>query len=104
MGVEERRDTDASEGRRKRKATADEIEIDVSANEPPSKKALRKEKKKSALKPHGSSQTHPDNGSRDPAPARDLSQGHQTAQKSPYGVWMGIFYDLPKFVSRINLF
>lgn len=73
--------------KRKRQAVA-EIEIDLSAPEPPSKKALRKAKKKGANVP-STATTEPE-VSTDVKDQEDLpSPTAEKNQRSDYGIWIG---------------
>lgn len=63
---------------RKRNLEAAEIEIDVDAPEPPSKKSLRKAKKSSAGKPSGPTPSDPN--SKDPK---------NDTKRSDYSIWIG---------------
>jgi RNA recognition motif-containing protein len=87
MGLEENRDKENSTSRRKRKASSQEIEIDITAAEPPSKKALRKEKKKSSQKKDDMNKTVPESPTR--AKSSDTSKPQKAAEKSHCGIWMG---------------
>ncbi len=88
MEEDERDDREEPKSLRKRKATTQELEIDVSAAEPPSKKALRKEKKKqSTPKADKSSQAISERTSA--AAALESRKDHQGTEKSQYGIWMG---------------
>ncbi|OOF98533.1 hypothetical protein ASPCADRAFT_204274 [Aspergillus carbonarius ITEM 5010] len=72
-----------------------EIEIDISAPEPPSKKALRKLKKKAAEPP---SESATEEKAPAPAPAQAPVDGAANSQKrSDYGVWIG---NLPFFATK----
>ncbi|KAI9735799.1 MAG: hypothetical protein M1834_001263 [Cirrosporium novae-zelandiae] len=70
--------------KRKRSTDVEEIEIDVSAPEPPSKKALRRAKK------HSKSQSHDDtkDGSEN-KPTTQTAETETSQKRSPHGVWIG---------------
>ena len=77
--------TDAGEGIQKKRKLPEvsEIEIDVSAPEPPSKKALRKAKKKGAEDPSDATTDKP-TGETDPK-----KEDSAESKRSEYGVWIG---------------
>lgn len=71
---------------RKRNLEAAEIEIDVDAPEPPSKKSLRKAKKSSAGKTSGDmpTDTKPSN-----TPSKDSKDSKTDSKRSDHGIWIG---------------
>ncbi|EAW09178.1 putative RNA binding protein Rnp24 [Aspergillus clavatus NRRL 1] len=81
---------------KKRKLTdVPEIEIDVSAPEPPSKKALRKAKKKS-----GDSTTETATQESTTVPAKEAKEQDASKKRSEYGIWIG---NLPFTVTKDDL-
>jgi hypothetical protein len=77
--------------RKKRKLSVEEIEVDVNAPEPPSKKALRRLKKGKPLPPpkSGADST--------PEPETKREKKAEVEKRSEYGVWIG---NLPWSVSK----
>ncbi|KAK3351852.1 hypothetical protein B0H65DRAFT_459222 [Neurospora tetraspora] len=73
---------------KKRKADITEIEIDVTAPEPPSKKAKRLLKKGKTLPTKPSSDKGDDSDS-DGEPAKDGEKKKEKKERSPHGVWIG---------------
>lgn len=84
----------AAPSSRKRKLSEDPIEIDLGAPEPPSKKALRKAKKKSNSTPVEKSTSATSETEAEPA------AGQRTKQRSSYGIWIG---NLPFTASKEDL-
>lgn len=85
MSVADPEATDGSKTALKRKAEAAEIEIDVNAPEPPSKKALRKAKRAKVSTDNNSESTEKekkDSLSQKPEPSEDR-------KRSQYGIWIG---------------
>jgi RNA recognition motif-containing protein len=79
---------------KKRKASIEEIEVDISKPEPPSKKALRRLKKGKPLPP-------PKNGAdTSPEPEEDKPKKPETEKRSEHGIWIG---NLPWSVTKADL-
>ena len=79
---------------KKRKASVEEIEVDVNAPEPPSKKALRRLKKGKPLPP-------PKSGAETtPEPGEKKEKNSEVEKRSEHGVWIG---NLPWTVSKEEL-
>ena len=76
---------------KKRKASVEEIEVDINAPEPPSKKALRALKKGKPLPPSKSGAE----SSPEPEPVKDKKT--EVEKRSEHGVWIG---NLPFSVSK----
>ncbi|KAL6252605.1 Nucleolar protein 13 [Rhinocladiella similis] len=87
---------------RKRNAEVAEIEIDVDAPEPPSKKALRKAKRVKSTSKNGLEEVEP-NSETAPTP---VSSSQGPPKRSPYGIWIGNLTftttkdDLTKFLTE----
>ena len=77
---------------KKRKASAEEIEVDVTAPEPPSKKALRRLKKGKPLPPSKSGA--------ESTPEPEPKKKTEVEKRSEHGVWIG---NLPWSVSKDDL-
>ena len=77
---------------KKRKLSVDEIEVDITAPEPPSKKALRLLKKGKPLPPSKSGA--------EPTAAEVETKKAEVEKRSEYGVWIG---NLPWSVSKEDL-
>ena len=79
---------------KKRKAVVEEIEVDITAPEPPSKKALRRIKKGKPLQPSKSGA--------ESTPEQGLKQGKESKveKRSEHGIWIG---NLPFHVSKEEL-
>ncbi|KAI1658051.1 RNA-binding domain-containing protein [Daldinia decipiens] len=89
---------------RKRKPQIDEIEVDLSLPEPPSKKAKRLLKKGKPLpeKPKSDDEAESDDGL--PIPKGGASKGgkgDKKSQRSEHGIWIG---NLPFTLTRVELF
>lgn len=78
---------------KKRKASVDEIEVDITAPEPPSKKALRAMKKGKVLPPSKSG------GESSPEPEA-VPKKKEVEKRSEHGVWIG---NMPFTVSKEDL-
>jgi RNA recognition motif-containing protein len=79
---------------KKRKTNVEEIEVDISLPEPPSKKALRRLKKGKPLPP-------PKNGAETtPEPEAKKAKKAEVEKRSEHGVWIG---NLPFHVSKETL-
>jgi RNA recognition motif-containing protein len=79
---------------KKRKASIEEIEVDISKPEPPSKKALRRLKKGKPLPP-------PKNGAdTSPEPEEDKPKQLEAEKRSEHGIWIG---NLPWSVTKADL-
>lgn len=79
---------------KKRKSSVEEIEVDVNAPEPPSKKALRRLKKGKPLPPSKSG------AESTPEPEPKKEKKAEVEKRSEYGVWIG---NLPWSVSKDDL-
>ncbi|KAF4633050.1 hypothetical protein G7Y89_g5074 [Cudoniella acicularis] len=93
--VDEKSADEAPESRpsKKRKAIVEEIEVDITAPEPPSKKAVRRLKKGKPLPPSKSgAESTPEPEAKKPKA--------EVEKRSEYGVWIG---NLPFFVSKADL-
>ena len=77
---------------KKRKSLADEIEVDITAPEPPSKKALRQLKKGKALPPQKSGA--------ESTPEPEPKKKSEVEKRSEHCVWIG---NLPWTVSKADL-
>jgi RNA recognition motif-containing protein len=77
---------------KKRKTVAEEIEVDINAPEPPSKKALRALKKGKPLPPSKSGADSPEPEAKKEKP--------EVEKRSEHGIWIG---NLPFFVSKDDL-
>ncbi|KAI0099382.1 RNA-binding domain-containing protein [Daldinia grandis] len=88
---------------RKRKSQIDEIEVDLSLPEPPSKKAKRLLKKGKSLpeKPKSDDEAESDDGLPIPKGASKGGKGDKKSQRSEHGVWIG---NLPFTLTRVELF
>ncbi|CAL3967363.1 unnamed protein product [Diplocarpon coronariae] len=84
---------DAERPKKKRKAMADEIEVDISAPVPPSKKELRRLKKGKPL-PASKTAAEPI------ADSEEKKKKAEVEKRSEHGVWIG---NLPFFVSKADL-
>ncbi|KAI9753490.1 MAG: hypothetical protein M4579_005122 [Chaenotheca gracillima] len=71
--------------KRKRNEVVEEIEVDVSAPEPPSKKALRKAKKGKS----GLSQAEKTDAEDSDEGAKSSNEQDKSAKRSEYGIWIG---------------
>jgi RNA recognition motif-containing protein len=79
---------------KKRKTSVEEIEVDISKPEPPSKKALRRLKKGKPLPP-------PKNGAdTSPEPEEEKPKIPEVEKRSEHGIWIG---NLPWSVSKADL-
>ena len=79
---------------KKRKSSAEEIEVDITAPEPPSKKALRRLKKGKPLPP---SKSGADSNTE---PEAKKEKKSEVEKRSEHGVWIG---NLPWSVSKVDL-
>jgi RNA recognition motif-containing protein len=79
---------------KKRKASVEEIEVDITAPEPPSKKALRRLKKGKPLAPSKSG------AESTPEPEAKKEKSSEVEKRSEHGVWIG---NLPWSVSKADL-
>ncbi|KAI1370195.1 RNA-binding domain-containing protein [Hypoxylon crocopeplum] len=88
---------------RKRKSQVDEIEVDLSLPEPPSKKAKRLLKKGKPLpvKPKSDDEAESDDELPIPKTVTKGGKGEKKAQRSDHGVWIG---NLPFTLTRVELF
>jgi RNA recognition motif-containing protein len=88
---------------KKRKAQIDEIEVDLSLPEPPSKKAKRLLKKGKPLptKPTSDDEKEADDGLDVPSSKPKDKDGKEKSKRSEYGVWIG---NLPFTLTRLDLF
>ncbi|KAH6641674.1 hypothetical protein F5144DRAFT_564551 [Chaetomium tenue] len=84
--VSEEEKVDVSSSSKKRKSTLDEIQVDLSLPEPPSKKARRALKKGKALpvKPTSDDEEDGEEGKAD-----GTKDSKKKKERSPYGVWIG---------------
>ncbi|KAL7623106.1 Nucleolar protein 13 [Parahypoxylon ruwenzoriense] len=91
----------ANDSPKKRKSQIDEIEVDLSLPEPPSKKAKRLLKKGKPLpaKPQSDDEGEPNDGL--PVPAKEATKGKEKNKRSEHGVWIG---NLPFTLTRVELF
>ena len=88
-----------SSKKRKRHAPGlEELEVNIAAPEPPSKKALRKAKKGNIVPNDSSSKTHP--VVETPNPNDDRAELVQQSQRSEFGIWIG---NLPWSASKLDL-
>ncbi|KAL3424234.1 RNA recognition domain-containing protein [Phlyctema vagabunda] len=78
---------------KKRKASVDEIEVDITAPEPPSKKALRRLKKGKPLPP-------PRSGAENTPEPEEKKEKKEVEKRSEHGIWIG---NLPWSVSKEEL-
>lgn len=76
---------------RKRKSQIDEIEVDLSLPEPPSKKAKRLLKKGKPLpeKPKSDDEAESEDGLPIPKGASKGGKGDKKSQRSEHGIWIG---------------
>ncbi|KAL2836779.1 hypothetical protein BJY01DRAFT_221584 [Aspergillus pseudoustus] len=89
MGVDRMESIGEGNHKKRKLLDAPEIEIDVSAPEPPSKKALRKAKKKAA-DPEAATKDESSKASKDPDSEKQAETTQAAPQKrSEYGVWIG---------------
>jgi RNA recognition motif-containing protein len=79
---------------KKRKASVEEIEVDITAPEPPSKKALRRLKKGKPLPPSKSG------AESTPEPEKKQEKKTEVEKRSEHGIWIG---NLPWHVSKEEL-
>ncbi|KAM3076697.1 Nucleolar protein 13 [Clarireedia jacksonii] len=79
---------------KKRRLSVDEIEVDITAPEPPSKKALRRLKKGKPLPPSKSG------ADSSPEPEAKKEKKAEVEKRSGHGVWIG---NLPWSVSKVEL-
>jgi RNA recognition motif-containing protein len=79
---------------KKRKASVKEIEVDISAPEPPSKKALRRLKKGKPLPPSKSG------AESTPEPEKKQAKKTEVEKRSEHGIWIG---NLPWHLSKEDL-
>ncbi|KAE9378206.1 hypothetical protein N431DRAFT_435376 [Stipitochalara longipes BDJ] len=79
---------------KKRKASVEEIEVDITAPEPPSKKALRRLKKGKPLPPSKSG------AESTPEPEKKQAKKTEVEKRSEHGIWIG---NLPWHVSKEEL-
>ncbi|PMD44446.1 hypothetical protein L207DRAFT_509192 [Hyaloscypha variabilis F] len=79
---------------KKRKTSVDEIEVDITAPEPPSKKALRRLKKGKPLPPSKSG------AESTPEPEKKQAKKTEVEKRSEHGIWIG---NLPWHVSKDEL-
>ena len=87
-----------SKKRKRQDATAEELEVDINAPEPPSKKALRKAKKAKQAPIESLSKAKakvPPSG-----PDDEKSEPSEPAKRSEYGIWIG---NLPWSASKSDL-
>jgi len=75
-----------SSKKRKRTSTDDDLEIDITAPEPPSKKALRKLKKHPELVPKP---IKPSTDSTDSTAPKEEFPEHSSQARSKFGIWIG---------------
>ncbi|PQE23383.1 hypothetical protein CJF32_00009397 [Rutstroemia sp. NJR-2017a WRK4] len=87
-------DDDGASPNKKRKLSVDEIEVDITAPEPPSKKALRRLKKGKPLPPSKSG------AESSPEPQAKKEKKAEVEKRSGHGVWIG---NLPWSVSKAEL-
>lgn len=87
----------ASKKRKRQDTTAEELEVDITAPEPPSKKALRKARKAKQTPaeplPNDKGKVHPGSDDGKPEPS-------EPAKRSEYGIWIG---NLPWSASKADL-
>ncbi|KAI1205154.1 RNA-binding domain-containing protein [Annulohypoxylon truncatum] len=90
---------------KKRKSQIDEIEVDLSLPEPPSKKAKRLLKKGKPLpvKPNSDDEAESEDGLPIPKTKGDVkgAKGDKKSQRTEHGVWIG---NLPFTLTRVELF
>jgi RNA recognition motif-containing protein len=79
---------------KKRKTVVEEIEVDITAPEPPSKKALRRLKKGKPLPPSKSG------AKSSPEPETKQAKKSEVEKRSEHGIWIG---NLPWHVSKTEL-
>jgi RNA recognition motif-containing protein len=79
---------------KKRKVSVEEIEVDITAPEPPSKKALRRLKKGKPLPPSKSG------AESTPEPVEKQAKKSEVEKRSEHGIWLG---NLPFHVSKEDL-
>jgi RNA recognition motif-containing protein len=79
---------------KKRKASVEEIEVDITAPEPPSKKALRRLKKGKPLPPSKSG------AESTPEPEKKPAKKTEVEKRSEHGIWIG---NLPWHLSKEEL-
>jgi RNA recognition motif-containing protein len=79
---------------KKRKTVVEEIEVDITAPEPPSKKALRRLKKGKPLPPSKSG------AESSPEPEVNQAKKSEVEKRSEHGIWIG---NLPWHVSKTEL-
>lgn len=79
---------------KKRKSSVEEIEVDITAPEPPSKKALRRLKKGKPLPPSKSG------AESTPEPEKKQAKKTEIEKRSEHGIWIG---NLPWHVSKDEL-
>jgi RNA recognition motif-containing protein len=79
---------------KKRKASVEEIEVDITAPEPPSKKALRRLKKGKPLPPSKSG------AESTPEPEKKQAKKSEIEKRSEHGIWIG---NLPWHLSKEDL-
>jgi RNA recognition motif-containing protein len=79
---------------KKRKASVEEIEVDITAPEPPSKKALRRLKKGKPLPPSKSG------AESTPEPEKKQAKKSEVEKRSEHGIWIG---NLPWHLSKEDL-
>jgi len=94
-----------SSKKRKREALPDEIEVDVAAPEPPSRKALRRLKKGKPAIPTATSLTNAaiqaeDDSDLDDTRPKKTTAGAGESKRSEYGVWIG---NLPFAANPVSL-
>ena len=90
-----------SRKRKRREATAEEIEVDVTAPEPPSKKALRKAKKGNAALAASKAESKNATVQIGSVPNEDASANASAPPKrSEYGIWIG---NLPWTTTKADL-
>ena len=94
-----------SRKRKRKESTGEELEVDVTAPEPPSKKALRKAKKGKATpagsKPESKSAVvQTDHGSNETASGDATVDASVPPKRSEYGIWIG---NLPWTASKADL-
>ncbi|KAI2466423.1 hypothetical protein F4781DRAFT_353256 [Annulohypoxylon bovei var. microspora] len=88
---------------KKRKAQIDEIEVDLSLPEPPSKKAKRLLKKGKPLpaKPKSDDEAESEDELKIPKGEAKGAKGDKKSQRAEHGVWIG---NLPFTLTRVELF
>ncbi|KAI0836692.1 hypothetical protein F5Y06DRAFT_273124 [Hypoxylon sp. FL0890] len=101
--TEAERQSSVANDSRKRKSQIDEIEVDLSLPEPPSKKAKRLLKKGKPLpvKPQSDDEAESEDELPVPKVAGKGGKEEKKAQRSEHGIWIG---NLPFTLTRVELF